>query len=60
MYFTGDPLMQFDPILNSIADARGRDLLVATFDPKTTEPEWALAYRWDIVLRGRDTTPSEG
>jgi hypothetical protein len=22
-------------------------------------PEWALAYRWDIVLRGRDATPME-
>jgi len=60
MYFPGDPLMPFDPILNSIADARGRDLLVAKFDPEVTEPEWALAYRWDIVLRGRDATPSEG
>jgi protocatechuate 3,4-dioxygenase beta subunit len=59
MYFPGDPLMPFDPILNSIADARGRELLVARFDPETTEPEWALAYRWDIVLRGRDATPSE-
>jgi protocatechuate 3,4-dioxygenase beta subunit len=60
MYFPGDPLMPFDPILNSIADARGRDRLVARFDPETTEPEWALAYRWDIVLRGRDSTPSAG
>ena len=59
MYFPGDPLIPLDPILNSIADARGRDLLVANFDPQTTEPEWALAYRWDIVLRGRDATPSE-
>ena len=60
MYFPGDPLMRFDPILNSIADPRGRDLLVASFDLATTEPEWALAFRWDIVLRGRNATPMEG
>ncbi len=59
MYFPGDPLIPLDPILNSIADARGRDLLVAKFDPEATEPEWALAYRWDVVLRGRDATPNE-
>jgi protocatechuate 3,4-dioxygenase beta subunit len=25
----------------------------------TTEPEWALGYRFDIVLRGRNATPFE-
>jgi protocatechuate 3,4-dioxygenase, beta subunit len=59
MYFPGDPLIPFDPILNSISDQRGRELLVARFDPGTTVPEWALCYRWDIVLRGRDATPME-
>ncbi len=59
MYFPGDPLIPLDPILNSISDRRGRDLLVAKFDPDATMPEWALAYRWDIVLRGRDATPME-
>ena len=60
MYFPGDPLIPLDPILNSIADARGRELLIAEFDPEATVPEWALAYRWDIVLRGRNATPVEG
>ncbi len=59
MYFPGDPLIPLDPILNSISDQRGRVLLVAKFDPDATMPEWALAYRWDIVLRGRDATPME-
>ena len=59
MYFPGDPLMPYDPILNSIPDPRGRELLVARFDLDTTEPEWALGYRWDIVLRGRRATPLE-
>ena len=59
MYFPGDPLIPLDPILQSIPDPRGRDLLVAAFDLATTEPVWALGYRWDIVLRGRGATPRE-
>ena len=59
MYFPGDPLMPFDPILKSIADPRGRERLVARFDLDTTQPEWALGYQWDIVLRGRAATPRE-
>jgi len=60
MYFPGDPLMELDPILKSIPDPRGRELLVAGFDLAATEPAWALAYRWDIVIRGRSATPMEG
>jgi len=59
MYFPGDPLIPLDPILNSIPDSRGRELLIAKFDPEATMSEWALAYRWDIVLRGRNATPVE-
>ena len=47
-------------MLQSIPDPRGRELLVADLDLGATVPEWALAYRWDIVLRGRDATPREG
>src|SRR5579871_5619657 len=60
MYFPGDPLMPIDPILSSIPDPKARERLVAAFDLDTTEPEWALGYRWDIVLRGRAATPREG
>jgi protocatechuate 3,4-dioxygenase, beta subunit len=59
MYFPGDPLIPHDPIFNSIPDPRGRELLMAQFDLETTVPEWALGYRWDIVLRGRQATPVE-
>jgi protocatechuate 3,4-dioxygenase, beta subunit len=59
MYFPGDPLLPLDPILNSIADPRARGLLVSRFDIESTIPEWALGYRWDIALRGRDATPME-
>ena len=59
MYFPGDPLISSDPILNSIPDERGRRLLVASFERATTVPEWALGYRWDILLRGDRATPME-
>jgi protocatechuate 3,4-dioxygenase beta subunit len=51
MYFPGDPLFELDPIFNSVPDASSRELLIASFDLATTEPEWALAYRWDIVVQ---------
>jgi protocatechuate 3,4-dioxygenase beta subunit len=57
MYFPGDPLFEFDPIFNSIPSTRARNSLISTFDIELTKPEWALGYRWDIVLRGRDATP---
>ena len=59
MYFPGDSLMRLDPILQSIPDERGREMLVAAFDLALTQPEWALGYRWDITLRGRNATPKE-
>ena len=59
MYFPNDPLLPLDPILQSIPDAGARARLVSTFDLDLTQPEWALGYRFDIVLRGRDATPVE-
>jgi protocatechuate 3,4-dioxygenase beta subunit len=59
MYFPNDPLFTYDPILQSIPDPRARARLVSQFDLELTEPEWALGYRFDIVLRGRHSTPFE-
>jgi len=58
MYFPGDPLFGQDPIFNSVPGP-ARQRLVAGFDLSRTEPEWALAYRFDLVLRGRDATPMD-
>ena len=58
MYFPNDPLLAFDPIYNSVP-AGARERLQAAFDMDNTRPEWALAYRFDIVLRGRNATPLE-
>jgi protocatechuate 3,4-dioxygenase beta subunit len=58
MYFPGDPLFPLDPIYNSVPTA-ARKRLQASFDMATTRPEWALAYKFDVVLRGRNATPME-
>ena len=59
MYFPGDPLLPFDPIFNSVPDTRVRERLIAKLDLASAIPEWALAYRFDIGLRGRAATPFE-
>lgn len=59
MYFPGDPLLPFDPILNCVTDTKARDRLVSALDWETTIPESAIGYRFDIVLRGRHATPME-
>jgi len=59
MYFPGDPLLDFDPIYQSIPDVAARKLLVSHFDWPTTEPDQALGFCFDIVLRGRFATPME-
>jgi protocatechuate 3,4-dioxygenase beta subunit len=59
MYFPGDPLLAYDPIYLSIPDDRARRRLISSFDLEATKPEWALAYTFDIVLRGPESTPFE-
>jgi protocatechuate 3,4-dioxygenase beta subunit len=56
MYFPGDPLFPYDPILQSVTDAAARQRLVATYDHDLSSPEWSLGYRWDIVLDGPAAT----
>ena len=59
MYFPGDPLFFQDPIFHSVPDPRDRERMICGFDLDNTVEEWALAYKFDIVLRGRDATPTE-
>jgi protocatechuate 3,4-dioxygenase beta subunit len=59
MYFPGDPLLVFDPIYNCIPDEQAKQRLISIFDWEHTVPEFALGYRFDIVLRGRNATPME-
>ena len=60
MYFSGDPLIPLDPILGGVPDRAARQRLVSSLDLESSRPEWALAYRFDIVLRGHAATPMEG
>ncbi|HEY2048762.1 MAG TPA: protocatechuate 3,4-dioxygenase subunit beta [Caulobacteraceae bacterium] len=58
LYFPDDPLIEIDPIANAVPpEARSR--MVARFDIATTQPNHALGYLFDVVLRGRDATPFE-
>ena len=59
MYFPGDPLLALDPIYNGIPDEEARRRLVSSYAHDITTPEWALGYRFDIVLCGSKETPFE-
>src|SRR5215208_3137765 len=59
MFFPGDPLFFQDPIFNSVRDEKARDRMICAYDHDRTVEEWALGYRYDIVLRGREATPME-
>ena len=58
-YIPGDPFFEHDPIFQSVRDTEAQRRMIPTFDLETTRPEWALGYRFDIVLEGRNATPME-
>ena len=51
MYFFGDPLLEYDPMYQSIPE-NARTLMLSRFSLDVTEPGFALGYVFDIVLRG--------
>ena len=55
-YFEGDPLIPKCPIVKTIPDPRGVDQLTAALDLNATIPLDTIAYKFDIVLRGRRST----
>ncbi|HWF35169.1 MAG TPA: protocatechuate 3,4-dioxygenase subunit beta [Solirubrobacteraceae bacterium] len=59
MYFPGDPLFPYDPIFNAVPDERARERLISRFSLERSEPDRALAYEFDVHLRGPDATPLE-
>lgn len=56
LYFEGDPLIATCPIVQSIPDPDAIAQLVAVLDMNAAVPLDCLAYRFDIVLRGRRST----
>ena len=58
VYFPGTPLLDHDPIYQSVSpEARPR--LVSRLDLPRSVPEWALCHRFDVVLGGPAATPTE-
>jgi protocatechuate 3,4-dioxygenase beta subunit len=55
-YFEGDPLIAKCPIVKTIPTQDGIDSLVAALDMNATVPLDSIAYKFDIVLRGRRST----
>jgi protocatechuate 3,4-dioxygenase beta subunit len=58
MYFPDDPMFFQDPIYNAVPEA-ARHRMVSVFDYDATVPNWALGFRFDIVLRGRNASVFE-
>lgn len=56
MYFEGDPLIPKCPIVQSIPSQEAVDQLIAPLDLNASVPLDCLAYKFDIVLRGRRST----
>lgn len=56
LYFEGDPLIPHCPILKTIPDPDAIDQLIAPLDLNAAIPLDSLAYKFDIVLRGRRST----
>ena len=59
-YFEGDPLIAHCPIIATIPDQSAVERLIARLDMAHQVPFDSLAYRFDIVLRGRRATYFEG
>ncbi len=59
MYFQGDPLIDLCPIANTVKSRAQLDRLVAPLDMAHARPLDFLAYKFDIVLRGRRQTMFE-
>ena len=57
-YFEGDPLLALDPIYLSVPE-HSRERLIARYAHDVTEENYALGYRFDIVLHGPLATPSD-
>ena len=59
MYFEGDPLIQHCSIVNAISDPKAIESLIGRLDMNASVPMDCLAYRFDLVLRGRNSTVFE-
>ena len=56
IYFEGDPLIPMCPIVQAIPDPDAIEQVTAKLDMNSTIPLDTIAYKFDIVLRGRRST----
>ena len=52
MYFEGDPLIKYCPMVNSISDGKAKKSLIGVLDTSRSNTQNLLAYKFNIVLRG--------
>ena len=57
MYFPGDPLLDIDPVYNSVPDPAARKRMISSLELQSGIEMVALGYRFDIVLAGAKSTP---
>ena len=55
-YFEGDPLIPKCPIVHTVRDEAAIDGMTAKLDLNATIPLDTIAFKFDIVLRGRRST----
>ena len=53
MFFPGEPLNDYDAILNAVRDPQARSRCIAELAPTDKGPRDALVYDYQIVVRGR-------
>ena len=59
MYFPGDPLLALDPIFHAVPTSMRATGWSRRSTSTSPNPDYALGYRFDVVLRGRGATPME-
>ena len=57
MFFPGEPLNEYDAILNAVRDPQARSRCIAELAPTASGPRDSLVYDYQIVVRGRSSTP---
>ena len=58
MFFPGEPLNDTDAVLNAIRDPEARARCIAQLAPTARGPGNALVYEYQLVVRGRKSSPA--
>ena len=56
LYFRDDPHFPLDSIFQALSREE-RERVICTYDHRLTVADWAMGYRFDIILRGPFATP---